>query len=272
MAEPATADSDRPVFLLSIPRSGSGVLQRALNCHPGLVVWGEHFGFLASMVTALVQMQNPTQRHYPLRPGENRGPERMLPTLRDPSAALEWVNPLSMQEYVAVLRRFVDGYFATRCGGKRRWGFREVRYNTPAALRGLQLLYPQARFVFLLRDVSAVAEGRVQAAIEGGSWRVLDEEQQRQRIGAWLREADAQFRVLREFAVTEAEAATVVSFEQLRESPATELTRLVQRLGLSESEYDQGMALRAVARGTSTPPSSCSWRALIDAVRAEVRG
>ena len=268
MAEAGIAASDRPVFLLSTARSGSGVLQRALNCHSRLVVWGEHFGFLATAAAAIVQMQNPAQKHYPLHPGDNRGPGHVLPTLRDPSAALEWVNPLSMEEYVGALRRFVTGYFASQIGSAQRWGFREVRYNTPAVLRGLKLLYPQARFVFLLRDIPAVAEGRVQAAMEAGTWESLGEVQRRERVHGFLREATGQFRVLREFATAEPEVATVVRFEQLVSRPRQELGYLLDRLGLSETDYDLDAALGAVARGYMQPVSE-SLRALIAAQHLE---
>ena len=38
--------SQGPIFVLSPPRSGSTVLMRVLNCHPTLVIWGEHVGLI----------------------------------------------------------------------------------------------------------------------------------------------------------------------------------------------------------------------------------
>ncbi len=52
----------RPVFVISTGRSGSTLVQRLLNCHPAQVVWGEHHGFLASLLGAYMQMSNPGHR------------------------------------------------------------------------------------------------------------------------------------------------------------------------------------------------------------------
>jgi len=35
-----------PVFVLSPARGGGTVLARILNCHPQLVIWGEHVGLI----------------------------------------------------------------------------------------------------------------------------------------------------------------------------------------------------------------------------------
>jgi len=34
------------VFLLTVHRGGGTVLARVLNCHPDLVIWGEHVGLI----------------------------------------------------------------------------------------------------------------------------------------------------------------------------------------------------------------------------------
>jgi hypothetical protein len=266
MAE-GTVTHERPVFLLTTGRSGSGVLQRALNCHRDLVIWGEHFGFLASAVAAIVRMRDPAQKHYPLRPEDNRGPACVLPTLRDPAAALEWVNPWSMQEYIAMLRAFVSDYFAARLASGQRWGFREVRYNTMPVLRGLQLLFPRAHFVFLKRDLTEVARGRVQAAIEGGHWARLSATERRARIHSMLREVREQFRVIDDFAVAEPGAATVSDFETLVAQPERELTRLLHHIGLDVAAFELATALRAIAGAAPTPGADDPLRALIAEVQ-----
>ena len=35
-----------PVFVLTLHRAGGTVLVRVLNCHPELVIWGEHVGLI----------------------------------------------------------------------------------------------------------------------------------------------------------------------------------------------------------------------------------
>ena len=59
---------DRPVFVLAQHRSGGTLLARLLNCHPGLVIWGEHAGF----INRLAEAHELLVRHHDLLPDRNR--------------------------------------------------------------------------------------------------------------------------------------------------------------------------------------------------------
>ena len=41
-----------PIFLFTLHRSGGTLLQRIVNAHPNVVIWGEHGGFINQLADA----------------------------------------------------------------------------------------------------------------------------------------------------------------------------------------------------------------------------
>lgn len=246
--------STSPVFVLSSGRSGSTLVQRLLNCHRGIVLWGEHFGFLASPLAALAQMHGPAQRQFPRTAGGNRGWSRLLPDYRNPAEPIEWVNPYSAQEYAERLRGLVEGYFAARLPATRRWGFKEIRYNTAPVLRGLWLLYPEARFVFVTRDAVEVTRSKVYAFLKESRWAELSPDQQRRRVQGMLRELAAHYRVFDDFAAEQPAAAERVAYEDLLADPGATIARMLAHLRLEPRGFDKALADRVLGEVITTTP------------------
>lgn len=260
----------RPVFVLSTGRSGSTLLQRLLNCHAELVLWGEHFGFLGSAVAALTHMHNPAQRHYPRHAAENRGWQRVVPALRDPAAALEWVNPWSMDEYREQLRAFVEHYFAARLAPGQRWGFKEIRYNSMPMLNGLRGLYPEARFVFVKRDPVEVVRSKVYAFVKEARWQALRPQDRHARLRVLLKEVQGHFGIYDTFLAQHGAAATAVQFEALVGEPQRVLDGLLAHLGLDPQRFDRGLAGAVLGSVITTTRRDEELVALIREVQDEL--
>ncbi|MDX1650763.1 MAG: sulfotransferase, partial [Myxococcota bacterium] len=140
-------DLERPIFVLAGGwRSGSTLLQRLLCSHPEVMVWGESRGLLDG-----------------LRAGWE-AVEAVQPLSEKNRAALEqeghqgWIalaNP-PFERFREALRAFFLTYLAEPAAarGRPRWGFKEVRHDAPVA-RWLHGLFPEARFVFLVRHPAA---------------------------------------------------------------------------------------------------------------------
>ena len=237
----------RPVFVISSGRSGSTLVQRLLNCHRGLVVWGEHFGFLEAAASALAHMHNPEQKHYPMSPVSNRGLAHLQRGLSDPAAALEWVNPWSAEEYAQQLRSFTEGYFAARVPAGRRWGFKEIRYNGMASLRGLMLLYPHGRFVFVQRDIVEVTRSKVYAFVKESNWVQLSPAQQRHRLRGMLVEVHRHYQVYDRFMRRYPGVGLRLDYESLLAAPDTEIARVLAHLELDPSAFDGVLAEQVMA-------------------------
>jgi hypothetical protein len=138
---------DRPVFVLAQHRSGGTLLTRLLNCHPDLVIWGEHAGFINKLAEAHAVLA----RHQDLLDLEaqvsrdgigNRGRTRFQP----------WANPFTVADVAEGCRSLIRGLFTRGIAARQRWGFKEIRYHSPVLAGFLRLLFPASRFILMDRD------------------------------------------------------------------------------------------------------------------------
>ena len=238
-----TAEGEpRPVFVLSTGRSGSTLVQRLLNCHNDLVVWGEHYGFLQGIAEALAQMADPNNNLYPKTPDENEGPQLLLPTLQNPGKQLEWSNPWSLAEFKVQARSFIESYFAARLEPGQRWGFKEIRYNKLSVMRGLRSLYPGGRFVFVKRDAVEVVRSKVMSFIKEERWATYTAEQQRARIRTLLAEVHEHYAAYDAFTKRNPALCMVVKLEDLSGGGNATLKNLIKHLQLDPERFDWTLA------------------------------
>jgi hypothetical protein len=137
-----------PVFILSAGwRSGSTLLQRMVMANnPDIIIWGEPYA-AASPILALADQ---------LRPFSDRWPDpASFVEEHGADLAAEWVANLypPAASFRAAHLSYVETLFAqpARDLGRRQWGLKEVRFGADQ-VRYLRWLYPQAKFVFLVRD------------------------------------------------------------------------------------------------------------------------
>jgi sulfotransferase family protein len=159
----STSDEE-PVFVLSAGwRSGSTLLQRALLSH--CLVWGEPFGH-SGILERLAD---------PLRAFTGGWPEphfiydrQPIETLTEKFVANLYPPPVNLLK--AYLDWF-DGLFArpARAAGKARWGIKEVRLSADHATF-LKWLYPQAKFLFLIRNPYDAFRSFAARRDKGWSW------------------------------------------------------------------------------------------------------
>jgi hypothetical protein len=140
---------NRPVFIFAIHRSGGTLLTRLLNCHPDLVIWGEHAGFINKLADA----------DFLIRSCSDALPEHSVEELHRYFAFGEdcqrdfspWMNPFASSEFGERCRDLLLTMYS-RGQADKRWGFKEIRYHRPLVAAFLQRLFPEARFILLVRD------------------------------------------------------------------------------------------------------------------------
>ncbi|MFO7662958.1 MAG: sulfotransferase [Chloroflexota bacterium] len=138
---------ERPIFIFSSGhRCGSTLLQRLLNSSPDVLIWGEHNGYLNHYIQIYHNLQKWEQKmtHYRgifLNDGYNNFIANMMP------------ETYELKEAALLHIYGIFGIPALRLG-RNIWGFKEVRYGVDVALF-LQNLFPRARFIHLVRDISA---------------------------------------------------------------------------------------------------------------------
>jgi hypothetical protein len=253
--------------LASVGRSGSTFLQRLLNTHPGIVLFGEHEGFIRGIQSAYAQLEAP--RTVALLATGRSQLDAILkaePVTDTPGGwSIEWTNALRRADVAPTFARFVKDLIYppdVRSPSHRYWGFKEIRYGADE-LRFLGTVFPEARFVLLARDPLAVY--RSQCRLEWGRQVGAD-----QAAAEFHRDYSAladTWDSLREEGGTGGRAR-LVCYEQLAADPMGHLDLVARWLGIAPFDEEK---VRAVAAAKLTPQRErwpASAEAFLDAYRA----
>ena len=134
-----------PIFILaSGQRCGSTLIQRLLNSHDDIMIWGEQHGALNHFFRlhkVLLEWESDYKAHREtfFEQGYDNFTPNMIP---------------SDKEIIAAARDYVYSLFAkpTNSIGKNVWGFKEVRYDSEVAAFLLRL-FPDSKIIWLTRNI-----------------------------------------------------------------------------------------------------------------------
>jgi len=130
-----------PIFLLGFGRSGTTLVQRLLNACSDTVLLGEHSGFLIGLTQTWEKIQITKKwGYFDLEGNWPPNWETWQP----------WLTPWDETKFREKLTAFIKDLFChARC-----WGFKEIRYGSyddGKVIPFLHELYPEARFLFIIR-------------------------------------------------------------------------------------------------------------------------
>ena len=136
----------QPIFIFTTGRSGSTWLQRILNVHPKVCIWGEHHGFIEDLANSYFKIIDANPTWIPARENkvayeanittakdsklasklihpfpQNR--KNIIGPLRDPNLAIEWLSPFSHELLTEHYKNFLGAIFAHQLPVDIRWGF-----------------------------------------------------------------------------------------------------------------------------------------------------
>jgi hypothetical protein len=154
--------STGPVFVFSLHRSGGTLLMRLLNCHPGLVIWGEHGG----IINQFVEMDEILKLHRHLNPLAGNS-EKLAEFVNNEGDGLNsftpWAGPLTTPIFHEATRKFLHESFSRGLKPGQRWGFKEIRYHKPQTAAFLFDLFPNGQIILLQRELIDAAISNILA-------------------------------------------------------------------------------------------------------------
>ncbi len=150
---------NRPIFIFSAGwRSGSTLLQRMITASGEALIWGEAGGALDNFADALdryEQMLGPGGQRYRHGFGGNGEEQYQQLRISGKENVHKWVACLNPpgETFFDAHRDFFKTAYAAPAGelGYPNWGVKEVQSGIEAA-RFMKRLYPEAKFIFLVRN------------------------------------------------------------------------------------------------------------------------
>lgn len=213
-----------PIFLLGTGRCGSTLVQKILNSVEEVMIYGEHGGFLRQIAEAyFLNLEDKKIAKYILSQnvvGEDA--TSVSESLKNPQRWSAWTNWYNRETVKKNFRDFIESFFNPMSQGRKmHWGFKEIRYGiNDRVLEMLADLYPQGRFIFVVRNPVDVVASKISARMSVGI------------------EADAhswvdQNRYFLEFYRLSNENSRVVRYEDLINDNGPQLDELFNWLGFS---------------------------------------
>jgi hypothetical protein len=246
---------DAPIVVLaSGPRCGSTLLQRLLNSHPDVLVWGEGGGFLERLVPAVADLLDWAAAYDPQRQTfRERGPDAFTANLLPDDDELR-----------AAAAAFVRMLYAEPAHrrGRRRWGFKETRCGAEVA-RFLRGVLPDIRVVHLTRDPGDVLRSLAEWEAGSPTW----------DAGMTAAALDDWTRVNASFLADPAAAHLALRYESMVADPEGTVAALAAALGLDAVGFDRRVFERRIqwdGEEGGDRPSYLGGRPL-DADRAALR-
>ncbi len=194
---PADLEPEAPIFIVGTGRCGSTYLQTALSRTGDVWIWGEHAGVLRGLLKWSVEARaNPMLNEFVFPFAEEDPLPRLKGEAFRPGWDLSWLNRLGPGHFARAEREAMLQLFARELpAGKRRWGFKEIRYGEDdGVLERLLELFPGARLVHLLRHPVDTVESSLMSwqkaetakALGAGNHSALTAQYQRLMQG-WVR-------------------------------------------------------------------------------------
>jgi len=124
-------------------RGGTTFVQRLLNCHREVVIWGEHAGIVRHLLAAY--------QDFAASQAQKVDVESYIGFAAHIDTFEPWANRIDSAELLEIMSNCVARMFEAP-GYQRRWGFKEIRYNNRELIAFLLKLFPHARLVLVYRN------------------------------------------------------------------------------------------------------------------------
>lgn len=243
-----------PIFLFGSGRCGSTLVQRAINAHPEIVMYGEHEGFLGPVANSYHKLMRTKDVDRFVFGDEAVDPELIQGAIKDSNVDICWINNFTRDDVVREHRSLVLNLLAKGLDlDAVHWGFKEIRYRKGQhTLWFLREMFPECKFIILLRHpLDTIVSGFL--AWED-SRALLQQEQKIQtmaknRIDGW----NEKYGYLMNHARENPEGLLIVKYEELISNPQVWMDQIFGLLGLETPALALDMFGHRVASTSENP-------------------
>jgi hypothetical protein len=225
-------DAEFPIFLLGTGRCGSTLLQKILNSVDNAMIYGEHGGFLKQIAAAyFLNLEDKMIEKYIMSQNvAGKDPISVFETLKNPQLWSAWTNWYNRHTVKDNFRDFIESFFnPVSLKQKVHWGFKEIRYGLDDRVpEMLADLYPDGRFVFIVRHPVDVIASKISARASDG-------------IEADAHTWVAQNTYFLDFFRRNRERSSIVCYEELISNNSQQLSQLCHWLGFSFSDRQRNI-------------------------------
>ena len=221
------SDANFPIFLLGTGRCGSTLLQKILNSVENTMIYGEHGGFLKQVAAAyFLNFEDKMIEKYIMSQNvAEKDPISVFETLKNPQLWSAWTNWYNQETVKNNFRDFIESFFNPgSLEQKVHWGFKEIRYGLDDRVpEMLADLYPDGRFIFIVRHPADVTASKISARASDGI---------KADAHTWV----AQNTYFLTFFKKYGERSRIVYYEEIISNNSKELSQLFHWLGFSLSD------------------------------------
>ena len=225
-------DAKFPIFLLGTGRCGSTLLQKILNSVENVMIYGEHGGFLKQIAAAyFLNLEDKMIEKYIMsQNASGNDPSSVFEILKNPQLWSAWTNWYNRHSVKGNFRDFIESFFnPVSLKQKVHWGFKEIRYGLDDRVpEMLADLYPNGRFVFIVRHPVDVIASKISARASEG-------------IEADARTWVAQNTYFLDFYRENRERSRIVYYEELISNNSKDLSHLFDWLDFALSDEQRGI-------------------------------
>jgi hypothetical protein len=257
-----------PIFLFGSGRCGSTLVQRAINAHPEVVMYGEHEGFLGPVANSYHKLTQTKDVERFVFGDEAVSPDLIHGPIKDSNVDICWVNNFTREDVYREHRNLVLNLLTRGLDlDEVHWGFKEIRYRKGQhTLWFLREMFPNCQFVILLRDpLDTIVSGFL-------AWEnptaLLQEENRvmtmaSNRIDGW----NEKYGYLMNYARNNPDGLLVVKYEELVRAPAHWMQEIFNLLELETPQLALDMFSHRVASTTDDPQRAELVSIVSDAIR-----
>ncbi|MGH9381142.1 MAG: sulfotransferase [Thermoanaerobaculia bacterium] len=228
---PPTPAGDRPppVFVLGFHRGGTTFVQRLLNCHRRVTIWGENAGLVG-------ELRRVVERLAASHVVRGKVDAEAYREFNDFANRFKpWASPFTIDDLVAAAARMLESLYGDPADPGRVWGFKEIRHLDVEDIEFFYRLFPGCRMILLVRHPKSLLLSQLFVRWSDGATAASPEEATREAIAAYARAVDAMLVA----AERHAAQAVVLRYESIHPDGITET--LFAPLGLADSGLDRGL-------------------------------